>query len=1435
VPNGAPEPIKSVIDRVPHRDKEQEQIIGTSMRRLIAFIARDKEDLTNADIARITGEALEDGVNPDALVSSTTAAFDALRKGLRIVSENLTNRSKNPREALDYIATMLTRDRMDEIINDVGDTFTFGEKATPMTAGTVHHQLARMVRGESVDPALKPHLESILADAQHVISGLGKTAEAKRVTGPTVATQGKPMVVAFSDGSLHPLFAKGAVEALLANLPKKITEGLMRAIGLKPDEIGSLADHIGFIVGGDRKRVITTVDEMMAGVSKDERIARLDAEIAKSVSSGDVAAVSRLLAEREATVKVTDPESILVIHEKEQLRGRVSRLEGEIKYEQGVADAAQKGGRHEVVAERTGYISELRAKIDEAKAQLDALNAAPETPIRDGVVPVLVNTKNVLDPALITEEQAAALMKEAKTSRPIAEGRSTGNEGFHTDLDKAASPMAVWQLIRDGFKPKEIDGILKYAGFSGIREGDIARMFSVQGTKNMGEEIARVSALKGNATIPDAPLTGEIALNLTFEQGQHVDPLAVEQRAEQAGAPYGVAKIMGNFFKKNRPEDGLNGEQQAKVASFHGMQLMDNAARILRAGGKWLSNLMRPVEGTGFQEAFLTKMMSDLGPVVSNLDKMTGVDTWYKKVGSEIWRNLDMRSHAMPQSEIEQNMAMAMRSGDLSKLSFEEKQYVAQLQNHFKKLLKMQNDAGIPVGDITDGTNPNYLPQRMNVAWISANRDEAVKLLTEYFRKDRAGKFSLNTAGEDARKVINDVINKEELQGIIDSSNSTYAQAFGDKLHARQFRIVGSDWDKMHPMFDNNLRSLVTSYTEAAHKRVEWSKRFGIRGHGASTYVDIADRGAEAAINALQTGASGMKKTARGMSEATNDLVTDSEVREIEFMSKLFSPAESDNMAATKLIAEVSDRIDATKKDGGSLNGIVDMMVNKFIADGGFGADHYRIRAQAIVNGLADFGEEGRRVAGAEMDFMLKMVGTLGGRPAYTIAANEGLRTTAAALKMFNSVTLLSGAALGSLADPAMSLMRSGSIKAWLGGTAKAVKGALSDPAFAEAMMRVAVQSESILSENLVHVNGGATGRITNAFFQATMLTPWTNSMRQHAAVVAFESIKANQAIAKREIFNGTTDSWAYRRSIRYLRQLGLAELKDMDHLDIFSDAVLGDLPINMKIAEGIHRFVNESVFQPNRIDMPLWTQDPIASIFWQFKSYPTMMGRLVKRNFKEALAMENGKYAGDPMGLMYLLTIGAGIGAGAVAIKETVLGKNQKAEDGNWRSPRSQTLSKMVQEFGFKDYELGSPGADAVLGTYINGLLSIGALGFVGDLMYQSAKSVDNGAFGRERIMSQIAGPTLGTFSDTIQILEGASNAVTGEAGDGNEKQRNAVRKIVKRIPFVGNQDPWTEAFIDNTAGASTKGVTVDAGGAVQSTGDWLGISQTPPPAGAM
>jgi hypothetical protein len=789
------------------------------------------------------------------------------------------------------------------------------------------------------------------------------------------------------------------------------------------------------------------------------------------------------------------------------------------------------------------------------------------------------------------------------------------------------------------------------------------------------------------------------------------------------------------------------------------------------------------------------------------------MNNWAGKTAYEIYRNLDLRHHAIPQSDAEARIVMAMRSGDDSILSAKERMFKEKLNAHFQNELIEQNKAGIPVADVTDAANRNYLPQRFNLDWIQHNRADAIDRMTEFFQKDRAGSPNLSSAREDATRVINEAINREELKGVLDGASSTYTQAFGDKLHQRKLHVVGKDWERMHPLFDNNLRSLVTAYTETATKRVEWANTFGVRGHGAATYTDIAEKGAEAAIEALMGKAGGMKQMLErpgSVSDMVGKYAAQEAQTAIEAVESLFSATTSDQYTAARLVKEIMDKLKAGE-DTGTRADLIKKLTDYHTKNGGFGEAEFAKRAAAIVNGLADFGEDGSSVARHDVTFMRQMVGVLGGRPAYTISANQGMRDMAGAVKSFNSLTLLSTAVISSLADPAMSLMRSGSMRDWTKGMASAVKLAMNDTAYIEAMYRVGATMESVIHENISNMSGGLTGRINNAFFNANLLTPWTNAQRQMAALVGYESIRANQNIALRERMVGNTDSWKYRKSMKYLRELGLGYLAESEKLGEFPVAVK-----DPKVAQAIHKFTNEAVFQPNRNDMPLWTQDPIASIMWQFKSYPTMMGRLAKKNFSDAFSFENGsltgklkgqdvgKYNGDPMGLVYLLSVGAAFGYGGMAAKDVLLGKNMKDNPDDPHSVREVSISKMMQDMGYKDFDLGAPGADKIVGGAIQGLLNLGAMGFVGDLMVQSAKSLDNGAFGRERIMSQIFGPTVGTFSDLIQIADGARLAAQREDGQetGSSQERNAVRKIVSRIPVAGRIDPWVDTFVNATAG---------------------------------
>ncbi len=1277
VPAAAPGTLKSLIDRVPHRDQDQQSIIQTMMYRIFNHVMGDDVDrITNADISKIAGIDLEDGVRGEALASTTTAAFDELRKGFRLASEELTNSNRKPDGAVEFVTGMLVRHKLGSLRSDYD--------MPNLSFADVMDVAKSILTGKRIKdaPDYMDDVAEIIGDVVSVLAGLGKTAEAKRMTGAAEAVTGRPVPLRFENGTYLPSFARASAQIRLSQLPERVAMQMLENLGIKVEGSlqSTLAKNVGYIAGKSPRKVFTTTEEMLGSLAarlSPEEVQRAESMIAKAIREGDTESLPSLI---EAYSSLFDD----------------------------FADVAVK--------------------------------------------PVLFDSSKVFDPMMADD----------------------------------AAKMAIKGITDSGIKP---DVAMKSLGYIGVMEGETARLFSVKSAADMESAIEKATKTLRKESNPDAPQVGEVVLGLSVDPTVPVNPTAIEQRALLAGATEGVAKVYSRFFKKKTAqaaEEGITEEEAQHVRRFRFLQLADNATRLRQVGSNWLANYVAPQEGTGFFEALYSKMSTPLTPLVAQLDKISGVKFW-NRTGREIRKNLDMRGHRVWQTETENNIVMAMRTGDILSLTTEERKIVAELKLHFKKMLNMQRDAGINVADVTDASNEFYLPQRMNVDWISANRQESIDMLAEWFKKDRIAEGRpVGDVLSDARRVIDEAINREELQGILDSSSSTYAQAFGDKLHARKLRIVGKDWEKMAPMFDNNLRSLLISYTEAAYKRVEWANRFGVKGHAASTYIDIADRGALAAMEALTSKATGMKYITG---------VTADSGKEIEFVSTLFSPMAKDEREAASIVAGIMQYLEANGKGEATKAGLVDALTARFEAGGGSGVDHFKKRAEAIVNGLADFGDKGRVMADHEREFALRLVGTLGGRPAYTITANQGARKIAAGVKTFNAVTLLSGALFSSLGDPVGSLMRSGSATAWLKGVSKSVRAAMSDEATMAAMARIGVGMESILSENLSHVNGGVAGRISNAFFQATMLAPWTKAQRQTAALVGFESIKSNQIIAQRERFAGRMDGWKYRKSMRYLRQLGLAELVNSDPLDTFAAAV-----DNQKVSEAIHRFVNESVFQPNRNDVPMWAQDPIASIFWQFKSYPMMMGRLVKRNFKEAFAMEDGKYAGDPMGLMYLLSVGAAAGAGVLAVKDVISARNEEGSDP--RSVRDYKLSKMAQEFGVDTAGMDNEALDVFMGFWANGLLQLGSLGMLGDLVFQSAKQIDNGAYGRERIMSQILGPSYGTFSDTIQIIEAAQHSLSDNADESNAKERNATRKVLKRIPVVGQQNQLVNDWVDTFAG---------------------------------
>jgi N-acetylmuramic acid 6-phosphate (MurNAc-6-P) etherase len=67
---------------------------------------------------------------------------------------------------------------------------------------------------------------------------------------------------------------------------------------------------------------------------------------------------------------------------------------------------------------------------------------------------------------------------------------------------------------------------------------------------------------------------------------------------------------------------------------------------------------------------------------------------------------------------------------------------------------------------------------------------------------------------------------------------------------------------------------------------------------------------------------------------------------------------------------------------------------------------------------------------------------------------------------------------------------------------------------------------------------------------------------------------------------------------------------------------------------------------------------------------------------------------------------------------------------------------------------------------------------------------------------MSRIFGPTYGTMMDAVDVMAGGANAVIAGDEDGNAKERNAVRKIIRRIPLAGSDTVTAEGWTNWIAG---------------------------------
>jgi len=367
------------------------------------------------------------------------------------------------------------------------------------------------------------------------------------------------------------------------------------------------------------------------------------------------------------------------------------------------------------------------------------------------------------------------------------------------------------------------------------------------------------------------------------------------------------------------------------------------------------------------------------------------------------------------------------------------------------------------------------------------------------------------------------------------------------------------------------------------------------------------------------------------------------------------------------------------------------------------------------------------------------------------------------------------------------------------------------DPDYREMMRDSGLSIENYVHNRLVGLYGADASKITTGFFNATMLSPWTDSMREMAGIVGFEWFKTEQ----RRIAKHGLNSRAGRKAKRVLERYGLGNYAVANSTPIeslvqsrrnlgmqYDEAVDPEFVLQSnQMRDALIKFANDTIFAPNTNDVPLWAQTPAGAMIWQLKSFPMMMARLSKDSIMEIVKDPTNLHSYKP--LTMLAVMGPAGGSMAIAAKDVIQMRGDE-EQGMIRDRHGKNTNwlKMV---GYNPDLHGDPNDFA--GWYVEGMMHMGGFGLYLELLHNVVEQADNGMYGYSRAMSNIAGPTAGQTIGAWNAGVGLHNMVFGEEEGPNGKDRQAVRELVQRVPVLGGIKAVKESLVDAIAGEPSRG----------------------------
>ncbi|PWC63980.1 hypothetical protein TSH7_09890 [Azospirillum sp. TSH7] len=885
------------------------------------------------------------------------------------------------------------------------------------------------------------------------------------------------------------------------------------------------------------------------------------------------------------------------------------------------------------------------------------------------------------------------------------------------------------------------------------------------------------------ANIPAPTLTGG-ALEAMAEAGDKLSvnsALSMIGALEQVGADAPMVRAALRAARGTASEADVNA-----VRAFGRRLLLSGSERMRRFGANWMADMISPVEGTGIYEAVDNGVARKIMPLWNAAIKLPDAPGVMRRYFNSI-----TSPSAQPASHARIVRALR-RPGDAAawnELSAQERAVAQDVRQFFRDELTRQREAGLAVGDAGE----HYFPQVWGPELLARDPEGAAQGFANYFMAEasldpyRRGSLTPDEALLSARNLVTKLIDQE---GVYLPGPARTNRARADHEFQRMLRLQDprfqANLDELERFMNPHLMGTVTRYARNSTLRVENAKRFGINSHAVDDYLRVAQLGPQAAIELLETG--------RRMRHATR-YITANGIETEETTEVLAAP-----MVRPKAIDLITRAMQEVRTNG--MEAARDLIVRE--ADDP--TPTFTKRAEAIAAALRDFDGEPHGLPPVEADHILAAAQRAAGRP--VMGDNRTLRQGAQAVKTINSITLLSYTTLTSLSDLVMPLIRSGNMRAWLAG----IRHIGQDTEQRVAMRNIGVSISELVRSQIEGMGGSEPGgalahKVQQAFMNATGLNQWTRMNREISAIVGWEAMKAEVRRARGNYVPGQVQqNRAFRQSMRFLRDYGLEDF-------VTGNASLEDAFGDPTVQRALIKFSNNTIFEPNSDQIPMWAQTWWGGLLFQLKSYPLLMGRTMRDILVDAYDAlpGDGRHAwgplrrptgdGNPWPLLYLGTVGAAGGAAAATIKDVAQSRGYE-EDGKTpaRSPRERSLAKIAEKFGIDGLDPNTP-YDKMAGWWLESIIHLGGLGLVSDALWNTADQMDNGAFGQQRIAGTFLGPTYSLiFNDGVNVAAGLQQALMGDGSNG--KERTGARSAVARIPFVGQQAGWREGIVDALAG---------------------------------